>query len=137
MTVEVRSPTGAFLDASIQGDRVQARGIAATITNTDKFTGTAGADIGQVLADSGNLVAGNWHFLILLQCNLAIDVDIERRDAGDANALQTIRVTLPADAPVVLELRVDGILANESVRATLQTEIAATEIVNSVIQGLV
>ena len=137
MTLEVRAPTGAFLEASIKGDRVEARGVASTTTNTNKFTGTAGADLGQVLADTGNLVAGNWRFLILLQCNLTIDVDIERRDVADGASLQTIRVTLPADAPVTLELSIDGILANESVRVTLQTEITTSEIVNSVIQGLV
>ncbi len=137
MTVELRSGSGAFLEATVRGGRLSSSEVAATATDANNIVGSAGAEIDTTLADTGNLVAGNWHFLVLMQATIAVDIDIERRDAGDANALQTIRVTLPVNEPIVVDLRVEGILANESLRCVLRTEIASPEEVNTVIQGLV
>ncbi len=137
MTVELRSVAGAFLEAVIKGDNVSTVGVTPTKTDTKNTVGSAGVEIDTVQADTGDLAAGNWRFLVLMQATIAVDIDIERRDAGDANALQTIRVSVPQDTPVVVDLRIDGILANESVRCVLRTEIVSPEEVNTSIQGLV
>ncbi len=137
MTVELRSDAGAFLEAIIRGDRASTVGVAATAFNADNLVGTAGVELDATLADTGDLVAGNWRFLVLMQSSIAVDIDIERMDVAGSVALQTIRVSVPLNTPVVVDLRVEGVLANESLRCVLRTEIASPEEVNTSIQGLV
>lgn len=137
MTVELLSDDGAFLEASIRGDRVSTVGIVATVFNADNLVGTAGVELGNILANTGNLVAGNWRFLILLQSSIAVDIDIQRVSVGGSSILQTIRVSVPLDTPVVLDLHVEGVIANEQLRCILRTEIVSPDEVNTSIQGLV
>ena len=137
MTVELRSVEGAFLEATIRGDRLSTVGITSTVTKVDNLEGTAGVELGTTLVDTGNLVAGNWRFLVLMQSNVAVDIDIERRNVADDAALQTLRVSVPENTPIVVDLRIEGLLANESLLCVLRTEIVSPAEVNTSIQGLV
>lgn len=145
MTIELNAASGGLLTALVEGPgdaagdetRFEAGVRNVEIANFNSLAGTAGVELGNVLADTGSISpGGDFEFHILAHANIAVTLHIERRDVADGAALQTLQLVLIANEPASVVFTVKDILGNQSVRITLQTEIVSPNVVNTAIRML-
>jgi len=139
VSLNIIQSSGALLSVTIVDDEVKVAAEDVDVAIFNSLDGTAGVELGNVLADSGQLAAATkWDFTILADVvgATAVTLAIERRDAANTSTLQEIRVTLTLDEPLLLRLMVSNIIKDERIRITLQTEIAVGDTVNTTIRGI-
>jgi len=112
----------ARLDSTLDTFNLSA-GIEFPIASVIAFSGTAGVDLPQILADSGAIAeVGIYDFHIFMTCQAALDVAIEHRDAANTSTLESLVISVPANDPRYIKLRVRTGAVSERLRLTLQTE---------------
>ncbi len=140
MTVELNAASGGLLSALVEGPTDAAGGetrFTADVRNPEAAdfnhqVGTAGVELGNVLADSGDLSpGGDFEFHIVANASVAVTLHVERRNVADDAILQTIQLALIVNEPATLVFTVKDLLNNQNVRITLQTELALNDIVDT------